>query len=178
MAKKLSKMNILALEILANWSRSQPGYLIMPRPDRLTRLLDMGYVEQLENVHTGFKAFRITPAGLAAIGQDTPPAAEIEKRHVPQLLATRTETGWSVKDITEPAAVSRTLADDPESDWTAIAEATIDSLKTEDELRNEIAALKAQAAKLRRDLSDLAMLEGTTDAGEQAQRREILIQYE
>jgi L-lactate utilization protein LutC len=98
-AKKLNKMDKLALEILANWRKSQgASYLRMPHEERLTKLVDMDYVEQLENVHTGFKAFRITTAGLAAIGQDAP-KAEGETSDAPMLLATRTETGYSVKRI-------------------------------------------------------------------------------
>jgi hypothetical protein len=76
MAKKLNKRELQALEILMNWRNSQgERYLRMPYPERLMRLVDMGYVEQVANVLSGFD-FRITQAGRAELtALDTAEAA-------------------------------------------------------------------------------------------------------
>lgn len=45
-------------------------------------------------------------------------------------------------------------------------------------MKREIKRLERQVTFMKTDLRDLAMLEGTTDTGESAQRREILSKYE
>lgn len=162
--------------LLESLARHAKGAATTSASDAIKRgqaLVDAGYLVVVDKAAT-YVSYDITAKGREAV--------ETRKQAKYSPEAEQSESTPESDSSTAIIAALRVTVDEPKS----LADRVIETYEAR--LNEHKAALDTAAARIRElerqttnmkvDLYDLVMLEGTTDAGELAQRRDILQRYE